>query len=97
MDHLYRALAAKVDAWGADDYPARMLCSARYSHTKPTRKWTHCACCARPQMRALETYWYLRVVEHMPRVHDLYLHLLQRKDYARKLDLIAALDVPCAA
>ena len=41
------------------------------------------------QIRALETYWYLRVVENTPHVLVLY-----RKLFPKKADLIKALGVP---
>lgn len=41
------------------------------------------------QLRALETYWYLRVIEDTPRIIDLYLKLFQSTS-----DRLNALDVP---
>jgi hypothetical protein len=40
------------------------------------------------QLRALETYWYLRLVEGTPHVFELY-----QRYYARPLDLLAALGL----
>jgi len=40
------------------------------------------------QLRALETYWYLRLVEGTPHIFDLY-----RRYYPRPLDLLAALGL----
>ena len=42
----------------------------------------------RAQLRALETYWYLRVVEGTPHVFDLY-----QRYFSRTLDLLAALGL----
>lgn len=39
-----------------------------------------------PQLRALETYWYLRVVEHTPHVADLYIR--QFPDGAERLEAL---------
>ncbi len=44
------------------------------------------------QLRALETYWYLRLVEDTPHMFDLY-----QKFFERKTDLLFALGVPPAA
>ena len=41
------------------------------------------------QVRALETYWYLRVVEDTPHIMDLY-----RKLFPKRADLIKALGIP---
>ncbi|TEU10953.1 MAG: restriction endonuclease subunit R [Anaerolineales bacterium] len=40
------------------------------------------------QLRALETYWYLRLVEGTPHIFDLY-----QRYYSRRLDLLAALGL----
>ena len=45
-----------------------------------------------PQVRALETYWYLRLVEGTPHIVDLY-----RKLFPKKADLLAALGIPQTA
>ena len=45
-----------------------------------------------PQVRALETYWYLRLVEGTPHIVDLY-----RKLFPKKTDLLAALGCPRTA
>jgi hypothetical protein len=42
-----------------------------------------------PQVRALETYWYLRLVEGTPHIIDLY-----QKYFQKKTDLLYALGVP---
>ncbi len=47
-----------------------------------------------PQLRALETYWYLRLVEDTPHVYDLYLRCFPESD---KQALLDALGVPQSA
>ncbi|MGH2499544.1 MAG: hypothetical protein ACRDF0_05570 [Candidatus Limnocylindria bacterium] len=37
-----------------------------------------------PQLRALETYWYLRLVENTPRIGDLYARLFVKPSERRK-------------
>jgi len=45
-----------------------------------------------PQLRALEVYWYLRVVKNTPHIFDLY-----RQLYPKTAELIEALGIPDAA
>jgi hypothetical protein len=46
----------------------------------------------KPQLRALEVYWYLRLVKQTPRILSLYQEL-----YSSKADLVEALGIPEAA
>jgi hypothetical protein len=80
MPHLHQVLAARVDAWRSAGYPcdaypgiAEMLEYARATddgHPRFLRK---------PQLRALETYWYLRLVENTPKMLDLYRRLFPKQ------------------
>ena len=70
--HLYEALAHKVTDWrkqrySHDNFPtiAEILDWTRYPDVSSFRLRT-------PQLRALETYWYLRLVEGTPHIFDLY-------------------------
>lgn len=93
MPHFYQKIAIKVDAWKAEGYPcadfpaiAEILEWARDDQTGNLRFLR------RPQLRALETYWYLRLVENTPHVFDLYLKL-----YPPQQDvgaLLEALGIP---
>jgi hypothetical protein len=72
-DHLYEELAARVDAWRTEDYPLQdyhalgeVFDYAREGEGGTLRFLRH------PQLRALETYWYLRLVLGTPHVLDLY-------------------------
>jgi len=76
---LYEALSMHVAAWRADgyqhaDYPAigEILEWARQPDVPTFRLRT-------PQLRALETYWYLRLVEQTPHIFDLYQKLFPKK------------------
>lgn len=89
MNHLHQLIAARVDAWRAKDYAcddspaiAEILEYAREAETGNLRYLR------RPQFRALETYWYLRLIEKTPHVFDLY-----RKLYPRQSELLAALGL----
>ena len=90
MHHLHAAIATRVDAWRAAGYPcatypalAEVLAFQRtphgLRHLRP------------PQLRALETYWYLRLVEGTPKIADLY-----AKHFPTRRERIQALGIPTA-
>ena len=73
MSHLYELIQKKSSAWRAAGYPnadypaiAEILDHATLPETGSLR-FLRAA-----QLRALETYWYLRLVEGTPHVFDLY-------------------------
>jgi hypothetical protein len=75
---LYEALAVKVTDWrkqnyAHDDYPAiGEILEWAHQPDVPTFRLRA------PQLRALETYWYLRLVEKTPHIFDLYTRLFER-------------------
>src|SRR3990172_5115275 len=76
---LYEALSMHVATWRGDeykhaDYPAiaEILEWARQPDVPNFRLRA-------PQLRALETYWYLRLVEDTPHIFDLYQSLFPKK------------------
>ncbi|MDQ2809097.1 MAG: DEAD/DEAH box helicase family protein [Chloroflexota bacterium] len=73
---LYQLLTAKTDTWRAAGYPSAEypIIAEILSHQRDpaTASLTFLR---EPQMRALETYWYLRLVEDTPHVFDLYQRL----------------------
>jgi len=89
MDQLYQRLTQRVDAWRAsgyrhEQYPAiaealEWSCDVETGELRYLRK---------PQLRALETYWYLRLVEDTPHVYDLY-----RKCFPKTSELLPALGL----
>jgi hypothetical protein len=93
MTHLHQVLGQRVDQWRADGYPspdypavAEIFEWARDDETGSLRFLR------RPQLRALETYWYLRLVEKTPHVFDLYQRL-----FPSSPDLMAALGLSSPA
>jgi type III restriction enzyme len=73
VKHLYEAIQDRVATWRANrylcaDYPAigEILDYARLPDSEDLRFLR------RPQLRALETYWYLRLIEETPKIPDLY-------------------------
>ena len=86
--HLYEALALKVLDWKQQSYACE-----QYPTIGEILDWA-----ADPesdgfrlraaQLRALETYWYIRLQEHTPHVFDLYDRIFQSK-----VDLLGALGI----
>lgn len=89
VPHLHQLLSADVAAWrnagySHDAYPAiaELLAYQRESETRAPRYLRE------PQLRALELYWYLRLVRDTPHIFELY-----RKLYPRTSDLLDALGL----
>jgi len=87
--HLYQYLRQQVDAWRAAGYPcdaypaiAEILDYATLPESTVRRFLRE------PQLQALETYWYLRLVAGTPHVFDLY-----RRAYPRTTELLEALRI----
>src|SRR3972149_3754089 len=75
---LYEALSMHVTAWREDGYKhdefpaiAEILEWTRQPDVPAFRLRA-------PQLRALETYWYLRLIEKTPHVFDLYTHFFPK-------------------
>lgn len=70
--HLYEVLTIKVAEWRQAQYP-----SSDYQAISEILEWSRKPDISsfqlrEPQLRALETYWYLRIVEKTPHISDLY-------------------------
>ena len=89
MEHLHQQLAKRVAAWKADGYS-----SDQYPAVAELFDWAvdsesgHLRFLRPPQLRALETYWYLRLVEQTPHILDLY-----RTVFPQTLELLKALGL----
>ncbi len=75
MSSLYELLKIKVNEWRTRDYP-----HAEYSSIGEILEWAGNPegsgfRLRPPQQRALETYWYLRLIEGTPHIVDLYRRL----------------------
>jgi hypothetical protein len=86
---LYEALAMHVAAWRQEDYKwedypaiAEILAWAADPDVPNFRL-------RKPQIRALEAYWYLRLKENTPHIFELYKAL-----FPRKKDLLEAFGIP---
>ncbi|HEY2825801.1 MAG TPA: hypothetical protein VGI83_09670, partial [Gemmatimonadales bacterium] len=93
MNNLHERLAPKVADWRAAGYPSdaypaigEILDWARDSETSQLRYLRA------PQLAALETYWYLRLIEETPHVFDLYESL-----FPRQSELLTALGLDTGA
>lgn len=79
MAQLHEQLTAAVDKWRSDGYP-----SDAYPTIAEILEWSHDSEAGslrylrRPQFRAVETYWYLRLVLNTPHAFDLYRHFYPR-------------------
>ena len=87
--HLYEQIAKGVDEWRRKRYPCE-----EYQVITEILDWAgnpdgEGFRLRRAQMRALETYWYVRLIEGTPHVFDLY-----QKAFTTRADLISALGVP---
>ncbi|MBI4609915.1 MAG: DEAD/DEAH box helicase family protein [Candidatus Rokubacteria bacterium] len=89
MSHLHQVLSRKVDQWRADGYP-----SPDYSAIAEIFEWASdpetgaLRFLRKPQLRALETYWYLRLVEDTPHIFALY-----QKLFPNPAELLEALGL----
>jgi type III restriction enzyme len=86
---LYEALAAKVTEWRKQNYP-----HDKYPAIGEILEWAQqpdvpIFRLRAPQLRALETYWYLRLVEKTPHIFELYQSL-----FSKKSDLLEAFGIP---
>lgn len=93
MEHLYQVLAAGTQAWRGAGYPCEeypVISEILDWQTDPETGGLRYL--RKPQLRALEVYWYLRLVKGTPRLLPLYQEL-----YESKAELLDALGIPEAA
>jgi type III restriction enzyme len=89
MSHLYQLLAAEAKQWREAGYPHE-----QYPVIGEILEWQSdpesggLRYLRKPQIRALEVYWYLRLVKRTPRIFELY-----RQLYTGRADLVQALGV----
>lgn len=94
--HLYEVIQSKVTAWRETGYPsdpypaiAEIL---EYATIPLADGGLQLRTLRAAQLRALETYWYLRLVEGSPHIFDLY-----ERCYPRINDLLTALGLDTPA
>lgn len=86
MSLLHEIISARVDAWRAEGYPcadhpaiAEILQFAFDDEQSAQLRYLRKA-----QFRALEVYWYLRLVEGSPKIPELYERLFPKKPQRRE-------------
>ena len=91
MPHLYQILAEQTKAWRENGYPCERFPAIseilQYQFADETGR--NLRFLRPPQFRALEVYWYLRLVAKTPHILDLY-----KKSYPKKAEIIRALGIP---
>jgi hypothetical protein len=92
MKHLYQQVQDRVTKWREDGYPSEdypAIAEILEYATIPTDEGPPQLRFLRAaQLQALETYWYLRLVEETPHIFELY-----RRYYPKPMDLLAALGM----
>lgn len=79
MAQLHERLAAEVGAWKARGYPCESFASiAEILEWSQSAETGGLRFLRRPQLEAVETYWYLRLVRNTPHVFDLYQHFFPK-------------------
>lgn len=89
MTHLYQILSAKAQQWREAGYPCENFPAIGEILDWQTDPETGgLRYLRKPQLKALEVYWYLRLVEGTPRAFDLYRNL-----YHKTAELLEALGL----
>ncbi len=86
MTYLYQEISTRVDAWRAGNYPSEKYPAIReiLEFAVEDAQNGQLRYLRRAQLRALETYWYLRLVLETPRIPDLYAKLFPSKKDRRE-------------
>lgn len=93
MEKLHQIIASHVRSWRENDYTGsgfpviEEILEYQMDSESGTRRFLRT-----PQIHALETYWYLRLVEKTPHIFDLY-----KSYFQKKAELIKALGISQAA
>lgn len=93
MSHLFQALAQRVDTWRANDYACPDYPAIREILEFALDESGQLRYLRRAQFRALETYWYLRLVLNTPRIADLYAELFPSKRERREAMGLASKEI----
>lgn len=89
MPHLYQRLTQEVSSWREAGHPCEAYPAiAEILDFATLPETTILQYLRKAQFLALETYWYLRLVENTPHIFDLYRNL-----FSRQTDLLAALGL----
>jgi len=78
--HLYEALASRVSRWRSEHYPCEPYPAIAEILEWATNPDVSAFRLRGPQLRALETYWYLRLVLGTPQISELYKSIFNPED-----------------
>ncbi|MEO0185634.1 MAG: hypothetical protein ABIL20_07535, partial [candidate division WOR-3 bacterium] len=84
---LYSLLRSKISAWRVSNYKSDFTALSEIFDFNFDSKNQSFRFLRKAQFEALETYWYLRIVERNPHIFDLY------KKYFSNRDLLDALNI----
>ncbi len=87
MSHLYQLIQQNVMTWREAGYPCDYPAIAEILEYATLPEIGSLRYLRKVQLRALETYWYLRLVEDTPHIFDLY------KKYYPGMEILAALGL----
>ncbi len=85
---LFEILKTKVSTWRENNYPCDFSIISEIFNYNYNRKTKNLLFLRKAQFEALETYWYLRIVEKTPHIFDLY-----KKSYDDPVKLFKALNI----
>ncbi|MEO0258498.1 MAG: DEAD/DEAH box helicase family protein [candidate division WOR-3 bacterium] len=85
---LYEVLREKVIEWRARDYEVEFAAISEILNYNYDKETGNLRFLRKAQFEALETYWYLRLIENTPHIFDLY-----RKLYSNSVNLLKALNI----
>ncbi|AFL75024.1 DEAD/DEAH box helicase family protein [Thiocystis violascens] len=86
MNLFHELIAARVDAWRAEGYPCAdyPAIAEILGHAIDDERTGHLRYLRKAQFRALEVYWFLRLVEGTPKIPDLYARCFPKKAERRE-------------
>lgn len=86
MNLLHELIAVRVDAWRAEGYPCAdsPAIAEILGHAIDDERTGHLRYLRKAQFRALEVYWFLRLVERTPKIPDLYARCFPKKAERRE-------------
>lgn len=88
MTHLYQALAARVNDWRKAGYSGHDFSTIDEILDRAKNPDGSGFTLRPPQVRALETYWYLRLTQNTPHVFELYKsHFMNKPELLRSLGI----------
>ena len=79
---LHSILKSKVAEWGKSNYTSDYPVISEIFNYNQNPETQNLSYLRKAQFEALETYWYLRLVEKTPHIFDLYKKYFQNEDWS---------------